>query len=380
MSVSRENLTEWAAKEMLRRYAEQAAAEGGRFPAERIMAKELEVSLPTLREGLVRLQTAGRIVRQHGKGTFLVPESASAKPIGILIEMDLTTRSSAPHYLPLALQIQRKLKALGRKSEIYFGQRHAEDPSGRCLCDEFVHAVTGAQLSAVAVVAGLRSEDWLAPLRDQGVPVVGSNSLFDTCISVDCDYWMSRAVDTLRTDGRRKVAFIGWSGRRPVNPGMKPAHENFVEHMRRLGLPVDPDLIRSDLPPTMEGAGWEEFREIWMRPAADRPDGLVVSDDILLRGCFEAIQESAIKMPSDLHIVALVSDYFRDCGLKQVSRFEISTEKTADQFVQALLHPGASVSSIIPDFIAAHRCSSAKEGQRSLSPNTNPHLQIHHAN
>lgn len=357
MSKGRENLTQWAAKEVLIRYAARAAAEG-HFPSERVMAKELEVSLPTLREGLLRLQTEGRILRRHGKGTFLVPENVSAKPVGILIEHDLTNRSASPHYLPLALLIQRKLKAKGRESELFFGYRHAENQNEGCLCDGFLERVNDRKLSGVAVVVGLRSEDWLAPLKEQGVPVVGCNSLFDTCISVDRDYWMDRAVRTLITDGRRRIAFIGWAGSRPLNPGIKPAHEVFSECLGRYGVGVDPGLVRSDLPPTMEGAGWEEFREIWMRPAGQRPDGLVVSDDILLRGCFEAIQESRIEMPGSLHVVALVSDYFRDYGLKKVSRFEISTEETAKKFVSALLHPGEPITRILPQFYAVSQSHS----------------------
>lgn len=352
MSAERENLPEWAAKEVLKRYAKQAASKG-QFPSERVMANELQISLPTLREGLLRLQTDGCIIRWHGKGTFLAPQNSPLKPVGILVEFDLTIRSSSTHYLPLALQIQRKLKAAGRQSEIYFGHRQAEDCTEGCLCEEFVDAVRARHFSVVAVVAGLRSEDWLAPLREQGVPVVGCNSLFDTCISVDRNYWMDRAVKTLRDDGRRQIAFIGWAGSRPLNPGIQPAHEVFAGCLERHGLMVYPDLIRNDLPPSIDGAGWEELREIWMRPASERPDGMVVSDDILLRGCFEAIEESRIEMPGSLHIVALVSDYFRDFSLKKVSRFEISTEETAGEYVQAILHPGTPVTSILPEFFPA---------------------------
>lgn len=379
MSGIRENLPEWAAKEVLHRYAAHAPLDG-RLPAERIMAKELEISLPTLREGLLRLQTDGRITRRHGKGTFLVPNDSSTKPIGILIEFDLTNRSASAHYLPLALKIQRKLKETGRNSRIFFGHRHAEDLSEGCLCEEFLDAVQAGRLGGIAVVAGLRGENWLTPLKAQGVPVVGGNSLFDTCIAVDRTYWMNRAVETLRFNGRRRIAFIGWAGRRPLNPGMKPAQELFMECLRRYGMAVDPGLIRNDLPPSLEGAGWEEFREIWMRPAAERPDGLVVSDDILLRGCFEAIQESHIEMPASLHIVALVSDYFRDYSLKKISRFEISTEETADKFVQALLKPGTPISPIRPEFFPAPQLGSTPEHSPSRTSLSQPQIQTHHEN
>lgn len=350
MRLLRKNLTEWAAQEVLSRYALSAKADG-RFPSERVMAKEIEVSLPTLREGLLRLQKDGRIVRKHGKGTFLAPEDFSTKPTGILIEFDLTMRSASAHYLPLALLIQRKLKAEGRKSEIYFGHRQADDTAEGCLCEEFVEAVRGQRFDSIAVVAGLRSEEWLAPLRQQGVRVVGANSLFDTSIQVDREYWMNRAVETLRADGRHQIAYIGWAGRRPLNPGMKPGHELFMECLKWQGMHRDSSLIRDDLPPSMEGAGWEEFREIWMRPPDERPDGLVVSDDILLRGCLEAIQESRVEIPETLHIVALVNDYFRAHELQRVSRFEISTEETANLFVQALLHPDQPIPLLQPEFL-----------------------------
>jgi DNA-binding LacI/PurR family transcriptional regulator len=68
------------------------------------------------------------------------------------------------------------------------------------------------------------------------------------------------------------------------------------------GLDYRAEWVRHDLHPMLSGAGWDEFREIWMA-RREKPDGLVVADDVLFDEARIAIQEMGVRVPEQLRIV-----------------------------------------------------------------------------
>jgi DNA-binding LacI/PurR family transcriptional regulator len=69
-----------------------------------------------------------------------------------------------------------------------------------------------------------------------------------------------------------------------------------------LHLAYHPEWVRRDLHPMLSGAGWEEFREMWTA-RREKPDGLLVADDMLFSEVQIAVQELGIRVPDQLRIV-----------------------------------------------------------------------------
>jgi DNA-binding LacI/PurR family transcriptional regulator len=74
------------------------------------------------------------------------------------------------------------------------------------------------------------------------------------------------------------------------------------EALTECGLDYRAEWVRHDLNPMLSGAGWEEFREIWLA-RREKPDGLLVADDVLFNEAVTAIQELGIRVPERLRIV-----------------------------------------------------------------------------
>ncbi len=76
----------------------------------------------------------------------------------------------------------------------------------------------------------------------------------------------------------------------------------FRSSLRKAGVPIRDEWIRCEVHPSQPGAGWEEFREIWLA-SKEKPDGLLVCDDLLMRDATAAICEARVRVPDQLMIV-----------------------------------------------------------------------------
>ncbi len=91
---------------------------------------------------------------------------------------------------------------------------------------------------------------------------------------------------------------MGWSSLlSPHNLG-----HVFREQAGPLGLTVRDEWIRYGIKADTPGAGWQELRDIW-RARAEKPDGLLICDDVLYRDAAIAIRELGIHVPDDLMVV-----------------------------------------------------------------------------
>jgi GntR family transcriptional regulator, transcriptional repressor for pyruvate dehydrogenase complex len=81
----RRRLSDHAYERLFRAIAGGAHAEGARLPAEAVLARELGVSRPVVREALARLRADGIVVSRPGAGSFVRrrPDPQTARPAGI---------------------------------------------------------------------------------------------------------------------------------------------------------------------------------------------------------------------------------------------------------------------------------------------------------
>lgn len=272
---------------------------GDQLPVEKELALEYKVSLITVKGALNILRKEGVISSCRGKGTF-VERLRPAHHTGVLIDFDYESKGFNPYYVKLIHEISSGLDNAGITFRIYKGSLKAGVKPTRLTCQAFLRDLEKGTLGGVIVVDADPTTGWLSVLEEQGVPVLGMSSEFENAVvwnvSGCIDYSVRRLIDL----GCQRIAAVGWEGFRGENH--KP-RDYYRKVLRNYGLPSHAHWFVSDLHPSRNGAGWEEFREIWTS-SREKPDGLLVLDGELLPDVYDAVKALKIRLPRDLKIIS----------------------------------------------------------------------------
>jgi DNA-binding LacI/PurR family transcriptional regulator len=255
------------------------------------MALEVGVSVPTLRAAQTLLARDGLLEIRPGSGVYLT-ERAKPRWIGIYTALNvLLPRTSSFHTLTLNA-LRQYFAENGFQAEIYIGQSAAGELEQRPSNLRFVEDVAGGRFAGLVIQSAPQTDGWDKWVAGLRVPAVGANTAYH--VDAHYDEMVTRSVRDLVGQGCRRIAMLSFA------PGAGKVE--LESALAGCGLDYRAEWVRHDLHPMLSGAGWEEFREIWMA-RREKPDGLVVADDVLFDEARIAIQELGIRVPEELRIV-----------------------------------------------------------------------------
>jgi DNA-binding LacI/PurR family transcriptional regulator len=299
-----------------------AGSPGARLPTEASLAKRFGVSVNTLREALSVLAREGLIDRRHGCGTFIV-SPRPAQHVALWYGLELSHPHSGAPQQTLSL-IQQELFERGVAAKAYLATGANREFSGDLVCEEFIRDVEAHRVCALGLVTGaLVPTAWAAVTR-QRIPVVGPQSTVSTpTVTVEVNHarLTQCGVNRLRALGCRQLAWLTWLDAR-AEAKTRSRRTDFEDALRAAGLPCEPRWIAGNLHPSQPGAGYELLREIWSA-RAEKPDGLLVGDDMYLPDLVSAVLELRIAVPNQLKIVSLANRSITTCPFFPTDRLEV---------------------------------------------------------
>ena len=275
--------------------------EGNLVESENQLAKRYRVSVLTIREALRSLAQEGVIERRQGKGTF-VTNPLGRRHIAVLQEMDFGHARSAYFFRHVAQELRRYFQAQGIRSRLYAGFHPPDQDYIEPTCAEFLEDLSRGKILGVAAVASPAHPRWLNELREKAIPVVGSVGEYEFGVGFDATALIRQSIRHLLEHGRRKMAFLGSPCPSFQSAGAQVLTPIVSTLMREHAVPISGEWMRLDINPMQGGAGWEQFRELWTA-RAEKPDGLVITDDILSLDVTMAILEMGIRIPDQLMVV-----------------------------------------------------------------------------
>ena len=304
---------------------------GDRIEPVRAMAKRYGVSITTLRSALRLLHKEGLVTLRQGCGSRVKqPPRSDDRHIAILTDLNILSPSVSPFFSAIVNRLRHILIHKGQSSRLYVGTATMTPQLHGLTCQDFLEDMPKDCFSGVAAVATEPHPSWVAPLKQRGVPIVGMDGppgAYDAFVSLDVDGMLQLGAEMLIRQGCRKLAMVGWNHGNPSAFG-----QTVLSH----GLVYRPEWESTLFHPRETGAGWSEWREIWMA-SNEKPDGLLVADDVLFPDVELAIGEMRLHVPRDLKIVLATS-----CGASRrsvfpVTRIECNHEEFAEKMANQLL-------------------------------------------
>jgi GntR family transcriptional regulator of arabinose operon len=304
---------------------------GDRLDSEAKLAQRFSVSGVTIREALLALTKEGLIQRRQGSGTY-VKDRVDDRHVAVLIELDISDPRISYVYLRVPQQLRRVLERSGYRVKLYVGQVPPTERPSEPTYPDFIEDVLQEKIRGVVAIATQPHPKWVEPLRRQGAPVVGPPPGYSHAVNVDMEKLVRLAVERLIEAGRRKLAWMGWSPSWYPSTTLPVFKQSLQEH----GVPFHEEWISVGLHPSAAGAGWEEFREIWTA-RAEKPDGLIVADDVLFRDASTAILDAGVRVPEQLMVITHANKGSGILCPFPVARMEIDPDEYAEAMGQMLI-------------------------------------------
>lgn len=288
---------------------------GGKLPTMQQMCKAFQVSIVTLDRALRNLELQHLIYRRHSVGIFVSPRR-NQQTIGLVYGYDIFQAGISPYAQMVLKQVEARATSNNERFSFYLDIALSKEcfPTHQDLMD----AVQSGRLSG-AIFAGIQDPSSIEWIEKQGVPVVALSSTPVTRYRVACDFaeLVRLGVQALVEEGCRRITLIPM-----LSEGQKSIHfgtvDAFREAMRDAGLPLEREAIwnqfglssdrsRSVIQ-SFEELGYEAIQGIFGEKGCssldmgERPDGLVIANDMMTRGAAVALQEMGLRIGADVKI------------------------------------------------------------------------------
>jgi DNA-binding LacI/PurR family transcriptional regulator len=297
---------------------------GARLASEAELARRFRVSVLTLRQALSVLAHAGMIERRHGSGTY-VSDHQQRKGVAVgTVSSDGNTASS--FQTRMFLLLSELFRREGYRCRSYVA------PLGFLEgWAELAEDVEYGRIAGAAFVA-MNAESIEVPFAAKGVPFVGIGGI-ETGVRFDYADLAARGVRHLVDQGCRNIALM----QPTLGHEMRRAYDAFRRTMRERNLPIRDQWIRQSPAPEIAGRGAREFQALWSARGDEKPDGLLVTDDVLFQDVAMAILNARIDVPGQLRIVAHAN---KGSGLTYpfpMSFLEVDVDQWAEIMVRRLI-------------------------------------------
>jgi len=298
---------------------------GMKLESEAVLAGQLGVSVMTLRQALSVLAHQGLIERRQGSGTYVADTRANRHvAIMSLASQDIPDSS-------FQLRVENLLGAVlqerGYRFRFYVWTKSMEG----VVCPDFVEEASQNRISG-AVFLAMHAEPAMSILRKNRIPYVLTTESDPPGVAIDRAQIVRDGTRYLLDRGCRRIALMQWSSYgidRLTNPV-------FASALAERGLKPNPRWVRASVHPSVPGAGWEQLHKIWSA-GKEKPDGLVVTDDVLFRDVAMGILESGIRVPEQLQVITHTNRGSRVTCPFPFAALEIDPQEYAEELAAMLI-------------------------------------------
>jgi hypothetical protein len=304
---------------------------GASLGTEGAWAKKFSVSMVTVREAVLLLINEGLLERRRGKGLVVVNPLAS-RHIAIATGLDLGQPRVSYYFHREIQDICMFFDRMDIKTKLYMG--HAQlgeypplSSKKNIMNNVYTDAEQGKVAGVILITAHLNDKQ-RRDFKKWHIPVVGdekgSNSFR---VEHDIPKMVKLGINYLLDRGCRKLALMGHYDQ---------SEKIFRDIMSQNHLKVVDEWIKPNLDTGTAISSFNAFMELWYA-RAEKPDGLVILDDIIYGDTIVAILAAGVKVSKDLRIVTHANRGTQTLYPFPVARMELDPGIIAEEKVKLML-------------------------------------------
>ena len=290
-------------------------APDARLPSESELCQSYKVSQITIRRALLDLENDGQVYRRQGRGTF-VQAATSKMAVGLLFGPALVDEP-AHFYRAMLKAFQAELRERDYACRVYDGLAGTTSmplPPEAEIYQTLMSDLRKCRFAGL-IEFGLRSFSLDGWQRQAALPHVRFDSRENSDVVYDEARFCRESVKFLVRHGRRRLVYLEASRSDYSSSGKELRKNVFMTAARDSGV-IQPRIVTAMVPAGAQSSMIEKtvFQTMvetirgWSRlPAAERPDGLMVDDDIVTRAAALALIQAGIRIPADLSVITLAS-------------------------------------------------------------------------
>ena len=315
------------------------------FPPVSEISRELGVSQHTINKAYAQLEVEGLIERKRRKGVFVADRTATGE-MAIVLKPQLLGAEASQSYRIICAALTEILHTLNPSwnVKLHLGKAVIE---GRAFSKtlDILEPTVLPRLRGIFSFHSLYDQEPF--LEKNGVPIVHVDDINGKYhVSFDRKDFFRQAINCLIDTGCRTAGLLyteySCKKREDMHKHEKKS-DYFSELADTYGLQYRPEWMicrkHSTSENITENDGYNLFMRLWKQP--EKPDGLIVVDDVLCKGVLRAVLQLGLSLPEDIRLITYANKGVPLPFHKPVTRVEfdlVEEARIAVDMMKTLIH------------------------------------------
>jgi hypothetical protein len=294
--------------------------------------KALGVSQLSVQKACDLLENQGKIVRKPRKGIF-VSDHTQNGDFAIVVLPELLGPTASPYYALACNALVERIHGHRPNCDVkmHFGKVASPNSLFQPPTDLTVPTVA-AKLRGVFSFHPLHEiGDVAQSLKRSGIPTIMLKEMgsaeADYSVAFDKGGAIQKYMAALAQSGCRSVGVLGIVSFE--KDGGFALHAPLVKAAREAGLEIRQEWmpVSTGVTVTTDKIGYEHFLQLWKQ--TEKPDGIVVLDDVACRGVLRGCLQFGVDLPGDIQLVTHANRHVELPYHKPITRVEFDTDEQA---------------------------------------------------
>lgn len=276
-----------------------------KIPTESALAEMHGVSIPTVRQATKNLVAEGLLVSRQGSGTYISDEVVDGmRTIAIVWSVATELEAESPWHVSVYRHLAQALDSSGWRHRMYA----VRNPAGwdRAVIDQLLSDARSGKYGALFSFSAHLSDidpEFRTVLNEMGIAWMTNDPDGEAnTISPDYHALGSLGLKHLAELGATRVGLFGGTRFGDDRVSLTPRHFGQMVADSQ-GMSTRQEWIHCTF--GNDEKCYAEFKKMWS--GSDKPDGLLVANDVEFRGITAAMLDLGVRHPDDLKLVVEAS-------------------------------------------------------------------------